>query len=1194
MAFVHLHVHTEYSVLDGLSSVKKLITRAKEDNMPALAITDHGNMLGVTDFFNTAKTIGVKPVIGIETYMAARGMNDRDVNMDRHSAHLLLLAENMTGYKNLIQIATASQLEGFYYHPRIDHDYLAAHSEGLIAASACISGEIPRAIQAGGVRAAIPVAKWYMDLFGKDRFFFELQDHNIPGIKDINMQLLELATYFDARVIATNDVHYADREDAKLQDVLLAIQTGKKLAETNRLSMTDDTYYLRTEAVMRKLFGEIPGALSNTVEIAERCNVDLTPDGYLVPKFPAPAGQTSETFLHELCERGLIERYGSHATDQEVRERLDYELQVIHQMGFDDYFLIVWDICKHAKEEGILSNTRGSAAGSMVAYTLGITTIEPLRFKLIFERFLNPSRVSMPDIDLDFQDDRRAEMMEYVTQKYGDNRVASIITYGRMGARGAIRDVGRVQDIPLSIVDKIAKMIPDGAGALPIREALGSVEQLKEQYKKPEIKELIDTAIGLEGTLRNLGTHACGVLITPDDLTNHVALHRPTNNSTDTPIHQVAQCDMGAVDIRGLLKVDFLGLSTLTICDQACKLINARHGVSLDFGNIPTNDPDTFKLLGDGDTTAVFQLESAGMKRYLKEMKPDRLENAIAMVALYRPGPLDFIPSYIARMHGEEKVEYKHPDMAEIFDETYGIPVYQEQIMFAAMKLAGYTAPESDALRKAISKKKAKDIQEHRKKFVKGCVEKGIPEEVAESIFADWEKFARYGFNKAHAAVYGVLAVKTAYLKAHYPVEFMTAALSVFRDNKNKVMPYTSDCRRHGIQILPPDVNKGDWDFRIEETDSGYAIRYGMSAVKNVGVGSVKAITQVRGTEPFKDINDFALRVDCQAVGKKAIESLIKTGAFDSFGDRHAVLSALEVIMKTSHNAKKQVPNGQVGLFTEAELPNCEIIKLPKVNSPAHEEECLGWERELVGLYVSGHPLDAVVEDVESLTSHYSDELSELNAGSKVSVVGITIGLRQITTKNGKPMGFVTLEDLHGEIELTVFPNIWQQAESMFEPGRVLVIDGKTEENIKSEDNESEQTPRILVDRVTDLQVAKEHVDSQGDRSTTEEQNVTAVTLLASLDPETPSLDIAEIRKPRMVKIFLPSGYDEPRQLRLAKRILRRILQADGNDTFSITFESRESQNEVVFTSLNRGMNDSIRKWLLVTDQNIRAEEYEL
>ncbi|HSO27606.1 MAG TPA: DNA polymerase III subunit alpha, partial [Anaerolineales bacterium] len=753
MSFVHLHVHSEYSLLDGFSNIKKLVKRAKEMKMPAVGLTDHGTMFGVIDFYNAAVNAGVKPVIGIEGYMAARGMKDKDSQFDKKSSHLLLLAENETGYKNLLQIASTAQLDGFYYYPRIDHDFLAAHNEGLICTSGCMSAEVPRMIQQGNLEGARQQLDWYYEVFGADRFFLELQAHNIKELDEINKNLLTLGRRYESQFVATNDVHYVDKEDARLQDILLAIQTGCVLTDPNRMRMTDASYYLRSPDEMAALFADIPGALENTLLIAERCEVDLGFKGYRLPDFEVPPGYDAQSYLRKLCEDGLERKYGARARLAETQERLNYELAIIHQMGFDAYFLIVWDLCRYAAEHDIWYNARGSAAGSIVAYTLDITMVDPIDHGLIFERFLNPGRVSMPDIDLDFPDDRRAEMMEYTARRYGDDKVAQIITFGTLGARAAIRDVGRVMDIPLPEVDRVAKLIPAIPGKpVSIGEAIEEVAELKQLYKStPYLRELIDTAKHMEGVVRNAGTHAAGVIITDKPIIEYVPLHRPTGSAADSPVKTVTQFEMSVLDSLGLLKVDFLGLATLTIMARACKLIRERHEVDLNLYNIPTDDPETYELMGRGETAGVFQVEGSGMRRWLMQMKPKELANVIAMVALFRPGPMDFIPGYIKRMHGEEEVNYRHPSLEPIFRETYGYPVYQEQLMFAAMDLAGYTASEADGLRKAISKKKKDVLEKHREKFVAGAVRNGIEEPIARDIFSDWEEFARYGFNKSHA-----------------------------------------------------------------------------------------------------------------------------------------------------------------------------------------------------------------------------------------------------------------------------------------------------------------------------------------------------------------------------------------------------------------------------------------------------------
>ncbi len=1058
MSFAHLHVHTEYSMLDGFSNIKKLVKRVKELGMKHVAITDHGTMFGVIDFYNAARKEDVHPIIGVEAYMAARGMTDRDPKLDRSSFHLLLLAENETGYKNLLKISSAAQLDGFYYYPRIDHDFLAAHSEGIICTSGCMSAEIPRALLNDNPEEAVRRMNWYYDVFGPDRFFVELQQHNIKEITDLNRKLVEMGARYSAKYIATNDVHYINQDDARLQDILLAIQTQSLLSETDRMRMTDDSYYLRTPAEMSQLFAEVPEALSNTLLIAERCNVDLSFKNYHLPDFPVPEGFTAETYLRFLCEKGAGFRYGNRSDSQQVRERLDYELGIIHKMGFDAYFLIVWDLCRHAKENGIWYNARGSAAGSIVAYVLEIALVDPLAHDLLFERFLNPGRISMPDIDLDFRDDRRAEMLDYCVHKYGTDKVAQIITFGTMGTKAALRDVARVMDIPLPEVDRVAKLVPFVSGRNTTMEDAMAVPEFKDIYKsQPHLRELIDTASKMEGTVRNAGTHAAGVVISDKPIIEYLPLHRPTSNSEETPIKTVTQFEMGILDSLGMLKVDFLGLITLSVMAKACDMIEKRHGIKFDLNNIPLDDPKSFELMGNGQTAGVFQVEGGGMTRWLVQMKPKSLDNIIAMVALYRPGPMAFIPDYIARMHGEAEVEYRHPMLEPIFRDTYGIPVYQEQLMRAAVELAGYTPSESDELRKAISKKKKEEIEKHRRKFVDGAVRQGIDKETAEAIYSDWEEFARYGFNKSHAADYGVIAVETAYLKAHYTAEYMTALLSASAGQTEKVALYVADARSMGVPVLPPEINASRWDFDIEDIEGKPHIRFGLGAVKNAGQAAVELIIRERDANgKFTDLNDFARRVDLRAVGKRVLECLIKVGAMDCFGNRAALLASLDRLVAISSNHFRAAEAGQMSLFG-AVTGVTESITLPDVSN-VDRREMLNWERELIGLYISDHPLTPYQQTFTQIVSYFSGQLHEAQHEEKVRLAGLITAVRPYTTKTNKPMGFVTMEDIQGNIELVLFPRTWTQYREQLTVGQIIIVEGKVDAN--------SSPPKILVDTI--------------------------------------------------------------------------------------------------------------------------------
>ena len=1072
MSFAHLHIHTEYSLLDGFSNIKKLVKRAKEMDMPALAITDHGTMFGVIEFYHAARDAGIKPIIGLEAYMAARTMQEHDPKEDRKSSHLLLLAENDTGYKNLLQIATAAQLEGFYYYPRIDKEFLAKHTQGLICTSGCMSAEVPRLIKQGRVDAARRTIDWYYEIFGKDNFFLELQQHDVPDLEKVNRTLLELGPHYNARFVATNDSHYINPEDAKYQDILLAIQTGALLSDPDRMRMSDGSYYLRSPEEMARLFAEVPESLSNTLLIAERCNVNLNVKDYRLPRFEVPEGQTAETYLRVLCEDGLKRRYGERADSEQVRTRLDYELGIIQKMGFDAYFLIVWDLCRYAREQGIWYNARGSANGSIVAYTLDITLVDPIQQELLFERFLNAGRISMPDVDLDFPDDRRADVLDYTVKKYGQDKVAQIVTFGTLGARAALRDVGRVMDIPLPEVDRVAKIIPNiPSKAVPLRDIIADnfkgLPELKDVYESADhLRELIDTAARMEGVVRNAGTHAAGVVISDKPLSEYLPLHRPTSNSEETPIKTVTQFEMGILEKLKMLKVDFLGLATLTIMARACGLIDQRHGIHYTLDNIPTDDPQTYKFLGEGNTLGVFQLEGSGMTKWLVQMKPQSLDNIIAMVALYRPGPMDFIPDYISRMHGEAAVEYRHPAMEPIFGDTYGIPLYQEQLMRAAIELAGFTPSESDELRAAISKKKTKEIENQRHKFVEGAASQGMERATAEAIYHDWDEFARYGFNKSHAANYGLLAVQTGFLKLHYPVEYMTALLSVTKHETDKMALYVNDARNMGVSVLPPDINTSGWDFTIEELDpatagsvqaSKSAIRFGLGAIKNVGQGAVELPAQARlKGGPFKDLNDLSARVDLRLVGKRALESLIKVGAMDKFGSRAAMLEALDRIVAVSSSHFRAAEAGQLSLFGTA-TGVTENITLPLVPD-ADRRETLAWERELIGMYMSEHPLTPYLNEIRRLVTHFSSNLGEAAHEEKIRVAGMVSGIRPHQTKTGRMMAWVTLEDLTGVIELVLFPRTWEKFQFALEVGGVIVAEGK----VDAQSNPS----KVLVDNI--------------------------------------------------------------------------------------------------------------------------------
>jgi DNA polymerase-3 subunit alpha len=1078
MSFVHLHCHSEYSLLDGLARIPQLVQRARELGQPAVALTDHGAMYGAIEFWNAASEAGVKPIIGMEAYLAKGKMSEKLPGEDSKPYHLLLLAKNMTGYKNLLKLASLAQLEGFYYKPRVDKAALAAHAEGLIGTTGCLAAEIPRLlVDERNEKKARQAIGWYQDVFGPENFFFELQDHNIPELRELNKALAGQQPHFNARFLATNDVHYVLPGEAAPHDVLLCIQTSKLVSDPNRMKMSDGSYYLRSRAEMEAALGHFPGALDNTLAVAEMCDLDLKSKGYHLPKYQVPEGHTPETYLRHLCEAGLRARYGSRADDSEVRGRLEYELKVIHDMGFDDYFLIVWDLGRFAKERDIWWNVRGSGASSIVAYTCGITNLDPLRNSLIFERFLNPGRISMPDIDLDYPDDRRGEMIEYAVQKYGKENVAQIITFGTLGARAAIRDIGRAMDIPLPEVDRIAKMVPGGP-KVKLRDAFNNPE-FKELYDSTDyIKQLVDTAEQLEGVSRHASTHAAGVVIADKPLVEYLPLNRPTKGSEDSPLGVVTQFPMEIIEKIGLLKIDFLGLATLTIMRRACELIEQRHGVKYELTNIPfTRVPadaakdaqvmKLFGLLGTGHVDGIFQVESEGMRNVLTSMKPTEFEHVVAVVALYRPGPMEYIPSFVRRMHGEEPIAYHHPVLEPILKETYGIIVYQEQIIQIVTAMAGYSPGDADQMRKAVGKKIQSEIARHKQHFVAGAVKSGFSPAVAEAVYGDIEFFANYGFNKAHAADYAMITCQTAFLKAHYPVEYMTALLSVSKNDTAKVALYCADCRRMGIQVLPPDLNNSGLDFTIEEVGSpqstvqSHAIRFGLAAVKNVGEGAVEIVLQARAKGGlFTSLDDFSQRVDLRLVGKRALECLIKVGALDQFGERGQLLAGLEAIVNASAAHFRAEEAGQITMFGMASSAGFGGVQLPKVTVETTRKEMLAWEKELMGLYVSDHPLQPVMASLQQIVTHYSQELNEDHDGKPVVMAGIVTNLRPHQTKKGDAMGFVSVEDLQGHLELVLFPRAWKEVKGWLALEQVVVIRGKV-------DAKGSGSAKVLVDSLS-------------------------------------------------------------------------------------------------------------------------------
>lgn len=1042
--FVHLHVHSEYSLLDGLPHPQDLAKRAKEMNQRALALTDHGAMFAAIEFYDACKYNGVKPIIGVEAYLAPRGMKDHDAKLDRSAYHLLLLAENDTGYQNLLKLVSAAQLEGFYYNPRVDLNLLAKHSEGLICTSGCPSGQVPRLIRDGKPAEARRAFAWYRDVF-KDRFYVELQEHGIAEMAGLSKEMLALAGEFNVPVIATNDAHYLRPEDAVAQDILICIQTQTVVTDPKRLRMEGNDYYLKTAEEMRAVWNELPEALANTLLVSERCNVNLDFKGYRIPVFPVPNGSTAESYLRHLCDEGFKKYFpqGSPA----ARERLEYELRVIHEMGFDTYFLIVWDLIRAAREKDIWFNVRGSAAGSMAAYTCGITNLDPIEHELIFERFLNPGRVSMPDIDLDFQDDRRAELIEYTVQKYGSENVAQIVTFGTLGAKAAIRDVGRALDYPLPDVDRIAKMLPGGPN-VHIEPCLESVPEFKQAYEESDyIHKLIDNARSLEGVARHASTHAAGVVVADRPVVEYVPLHRATKGD-EAGGFPVTQFEMTILERVGLLKMDYLGLATLTIMRRACELIEKRHGKKFTLENIPINDTKAFDLLARGDVTGVFQVEGAGLRRMLTQIKPTKFEHIVAAISLYRPGPMEFIDAYIARMHGREKIKYPHPKLEPILKETFGICIYQEQIIQMAMDLAGYSSAEADMLRRAVGKKDKEKLFKEREKFVEGCQKaSGIPKPTAEQLFVDLEGFARYGFNKAHGADYALLTCQTAYLRAYYPLEYMTALLTNDIGDVDKIGVLVNEARRTGTEILQPNINTSQMDFTIAASNN--AIHFALSAIKNVGIGPVETILAARAKGgAFKSLDDFCRRVDLRLVNRRVLESLIRAGAFDQFGKRAQLLAVLDRMLSASQAVHNASDRGQMSMFGSvgmaAGMGADTFGTLPDTAELANRDK-LASEKELMGVYFSDNPLLRLSKSTLKDISHMVNQLDESSTGQVVTLAGVVTSARVITTKKGDPMAFAQLEDPTGSIEVTIFPRTYAQTKALWNSDAILKVKGKVE-----------------------------------------------------------------------------------------------------------------------------------------------------
>jgi DNA polymerase-3 subunit alpha len=1059
--FVHLHNHTQYSLLDGLTKIPALVDMVKQSGMEAVGITDHGTLSGVIEFYKTAKANNIKPIIGIETYVASRSHTDKDPAKDKPNYHLILLAKNNIGYQNLMRLSTIANLEGFYYKPRIDHELLQKYHEGLIVVSGCIGGEVGDALRQGQYEKARETATWYKSLF-KDDYYLEIQDHGHPNHpakwaeqEAVNEQLFKLGEELDIPCVLTCDAHYLRKEDQEAHEILLCVQTGSFLSDENRMSLKDFDLHVFEPGELIKRWKDKPEIILNTKKIADSCNIEIELGKYLIPKFPVPKGETEKTFLHQLTYEGLVKRYETKKKpaktvpelkkqlSKDIVERAEYELGVIDRMGFNGYFLIVQDFINWGKDQGIVFGPgRGSGAGSIVAYALRITELDPLAYDLLFERFLNPDRISMPDFDIDIQDTRRDEVIQYCVEKYGSDRVANIVTFGTMAARNAVRDVARVLQVPYAEADRLAKMIPPPVQGrhTPLATSLKENPELAREYNENEdAKRVFDLAVRLEGTIRSHGVHAAGVVIAPDDIVKFTPLEMAQKGVIST------QYSMGPVEDLGLLKMDFLGLSNLTIIKNALRIIKRVHNADIDISSIPLNDPKTYELLANGATTGVFQLESAGMKRYLKELKPTVFEDIISMVALYRPGPMQWIDDFIARKHGLKPIEYLHPAMEPALKSTYGVIVTQEQVMQISKEMCGFTGGQADTLRKAIGKKIPEVMRKMKKEFIEGAIKTvGADRALMEKFWKQLEDFAAYCFNKAHSACYAMIAYWTAYLKANYPAAFMAALMTSDYDDTDRLAIEINECQHMGIEVLPPDVNESFVEFAVVPGQN--QIRFGLSAIKNVGTGAVEEILRARKTDgSFKDLEDFFAKVNPRIVNRKVVESLVKAGAFDRFTDRSTLLNNIDVLLAYGVRIHKQAASGQVDLFgnsidlTDYARPQ---LKLEVDGTKYSPREQLQWERELLGLYLSQHPLESYRALLEEQCVPIKILTTEHHSRS-VAIGGNIIDVREITTKSGQKMAFVRISDELSEIEVVLFPSIYQQTLGIWERDRIVIVKGK-------------------------------------------------------------------------------------------------------------------------------------------------------
>ena len=1162
MNFTHLHVHTEYSLLDGSNKIKEYVARVKELGMDSAAITDHGVMFGVIDFYREAKAAGIHPVLGCEVYVAPNSRFDKEASggEDRYH-HLVLLAENNVGYGNLMKIVSKGFVEGFYYKPRVDMEVLQEYHEGIIALSACLAGEVQRYLVRGMYEEAKRAALKYEGIFGKGNYFLELQDHGIPEQKTVNQQLLRMSRELEIELVATNDVHYTYARDESAHDILLCLQTQKKLADQDRMRYEGGQYYVKSPEEMAQLFPYALEALENTHKIAQRCHVEIEFGVTKLPKYDVPGGYTSWEYLNKLCFEGLEALYP--AVTEALKERLDYELNTIKEMGYVDYFLIVWDFIKYARDNDIIVGPgRGSAAGSLVAYTLGITQLDPIRYDLLFERFLNPERVSMPDIDVDFCFERRQEVIDYVVRKYGKDRVVQIVTFGTLAARGVIRDVGRVMDLPYAMVDSIAKMIPQELN-ITIDKALKVNSELHKLYEEDEqVHTLIDMSRRLEGLPRHTSMHAAGVVISQKAVDEYVPLSRASDGSITT------QFTMTTLEELGLLKMDFLGLRTLTVIQNAVGMAEKSSGKVIDMDTIDYNDKKVLDSLGTGKTDGIFQLESAGMKNFMKELKPQSLEDVIAGISLYRPGPMDFIPQYIRGKNNPGTITYDCPELVPILESTYGCIVYQEQVMQIVRVLGGYTLGRSDLLRRAMSKKKAAVMQKERQNFVygneeegvPGCIKNGIKEEIANKIYDEMIDFAKYAFNKSHAAAYAVVAYQTAYLKYYYPVEFMAALMTSVIDNTRKVSEYIYSCRQMGIQILPPDINRGEGGFSVD----GQNIRYGLSAIKSVGKPVIDAIVSERETRgEYKSLQDFIERLSGKEVNKRTIESFIKSGALDSLGGTRKQFMMVYVrILDSVNQEKKHAMAGQLSLFdlVSEEEKSAYEIHLPNVGE-YDKEQLLAFEKEVLGIYVSGHPLDDYEalwrKNISAVTSDFmqDEETGAVKAeDGAYEVLGGMIAAKTVKyTRTNQTMAFITLEDLVGTVEIVIFPKVYDRFRNLLEEDSKVFVRGRVS-------GEEEKDSKLICDKIWSFSdIPRELWVQFADMGSFEKQESDLYSFIR--EEEGKDRVVIYVRNPRQVKRL-----SENWGITVSDELLHSLRERFGEANVKVVEKSIEKQGKMNYT----------------------------